>query len=217
MELIIFGAPGVGKGTQAKIISQKLNIPHISTGDILREAIKNETELGKKAKEIVHSGGLVPDDLVGGMIREKLSEKKMKKGFILDGFPRTIPQAEILENIFNELGFGKPVVIKLSADDSVIVERLSSRRTCSNCGAIVNLLTLENPDVCPECGANGTLVQRKDDNEETIRNRLKVYHEATAPVFNFYKNRAIIIEVDGTLSVEEVNKNILEELEKINN
>ena len=217
MELIIFGAPGVGKGTQAKIISQKLNIPHISTGDILREAIKNETELGKQAKEIVHSGGLVPDEIVGGMIREKLSEDGMKNGFILDGFPRTIPQAEILEGIFNELGFGKPVVIKLSADDSLIVKRLSSRRTCSACGAIVNLLTLENPNVCPECGAEGTLVQRKDDNEETIRNRLRVYHESTAPVFNYYKDKAVIIEVDGARSVEEVNQNILDELEKLKN
>jgi adenylate kinase len=212
MEIIIFGAPGVGKGTQAKIISQKLNIPHISTGDILREAIKNETDLGKKAKEIVQKGDLVPDDIMGGLIKDTLLSDECKNGFILDGFPRTLPQAEILTNIFNELGLENPVVIKLSTDDDVIIKRLSSRRVCSNCGYITNLNELENPDVCPNCGARDTLYQRDDDKEEVIKNRLKIFHESTAPVIEYYKGKAKILEIDGALPLEEVTQQILQGL-----
>ncbi len=212
MEIIIFGAPGVGKGTQAKIISQKLNIPHISTGDILREAIKNETELGKKAKEIVQRGDLVPDDIMGGLIKNTLLSDECKNGFILDGFPRTIPQAKILSDIFAELGFDSPIVIKLSADDEIIINRLSSRRTCSNCGYITNLNELEDPDVCPNCGARGTLYQRDDDKEEVIKNRLKIFHESTAPVIEYYKGKAKILEIDGALPLEEVTRQIFKGL-----
>ncbi len=212
MEIIIFGAPGVGKGTQAKIISQKLEIPHISTGDILREAIKNETELGKKAKEIVQKGDLVPDDIMGGLIKDTISSEECKNGFILDGFPRTLPQAEILTNIFNELGFENPIVIKLSADDDVIIKRLSSRRVCSNCGYITNLSELKDPDTCPNCGAKGTLYQRDDDKEEVIKNRLKIFHESTAPVIEYYKGKAKILDIDGALPMDEVTRQIMEGL-----
>jgi len=212
MEIIIFGAPGVGKGTQAKILSKKLNIPHISTGDILREAIKNETELGKKAKEIVHSGGLVPDDLMGGLIKDVLSSEEAKDGFILDGFPRTVPQAELLEKIFKDLGFSNPVIVKLSADDEIIIERLSSRRTCKACGYITNLHELKEPDTCPNCGAKGTLYQREDDKEEVIKNRLRVFHETTAPVLEYYKGKVKIVDVNGALPMQEVTEKILEGL-----
>ncbi len=212
MEIIIFGAPGVGKGTQAKILSKKLNIPHISTGDILRAAIKNETELGKKAKEIVGKGDLVPDEIMGGIIKDTLQSDVCKNGFILDGFPRTVRQAELLSGIFNELNFNDPIIIKLSADDQVIINRLSSRRTCSKCGYITNLSELKDPDTCPNCGAKGTLFQRDDDKEEVIKNRLKIFHESTAPVLEYYKGKVKVLEIDGSLPLEEVTKKIFEGL-----
>ncbi len=213
MEIIIFGAPGVGKGTQAKILSQKLNIPHISTGDILREAIKNETELGKKAKEIVQKGDLVPDEIMGGLIKDRLTSDECKNGFILDGFPRTVKQAEILSDILKETGFDSPIVIKLDADDEVIINRLSNRRMCSKCGFITNLNELEDPNKCPNCGAVGTLFQRDDDKVEVIQNRLKIFHESTAPVIEYYKGKVKILEIDGAQPLEKVTEQILKGLD----
>lgn len=212
MRIIIFGAPGVGKGTQAKILANKLNIIHISTGDILREAIKSGTELGLKAKSIVESGGLVPDEIVAGIIRDVLNDEKSKNGFILDGFPRTINQAEILENIFHELNIVNFYLVKLEAADEIIIDRITNRLVCSSCGNILNKEAVTENFVCPKCGAQNSYIKRKDDDEEVIKRRLKLYREQTAPVFNFYKDKAKIVEVDGTQSIEEVTKEILDSL-----
>jgi len=209
MRIIIFGAPGVGKGTQAKIIASKLNIEHISTGDILRAAIKNETELGLKAKAIVESGGLVPDEIVAGMLKDTLKDEKCKNGFILDGYPRTLAQAEILTQIFDELGSEIIHLIKLEAKDEIIIDRLSNRLVCGVCGDIIaNKLVIEN-FICPNCKAEESYYKRKDDDEEVIKNRLRVYHEQTVPVFKYYKDRAHMIEIDGTKSIDEISKEIL--------
>ncbi|MEG8947303.1 adenylate kinase [Rosettibacter firmus] len=215
MQIIIFGAPGVGKGTQAKLLAAKLNLAHISTGDILREAIKNETEMGLKAKEIVQSGGLVPDEIVGGIVKETLKDERCKNGFILDGFPRTINQAEILNKILLEISNEQLYLIKLNADDNVIISRLSNRLVCNKCGNILNKNEVTDNFKCSVCGELNSYVKRKDDDEEVIKKRLQVYHETTAPVFNYYKDKAIIIEVDGTQPIEDVTKDILEKL-KVN-
>ncbi|OGU61013.1 MAG: adenylate kinase [Ignavibacteria bacterium RBG_13_36_8] len=214
MRILIFGAPGVGKGTQAKIISGKINIPHISTGDMLRDAIQNKTEYGLKAKEFMDKGELVPDDIIGGIIKERLQYPDCKNGFILDGIPRTIKQAEMLEKIFNELKDGQLYLIKLEAREDIIVRRLSNRRLCSNCGTIVNLMDLGNADECPVCHAEKSLTKRKDDDEDVIINRLKVYHKSTEQVFSFYKDKARIILINGTDKIENVTMNILNALGK---
>ena len=212
MQIIIFGAPGVGKGTQAKILASKLNIAHISTGDILREAIKKETETGLKAKAIVESGGLVPDDIMAGIILDVLKGDKCKNGFILDGFPRTIEQAKILDNIFSEIKINRPIIVKLDAEDKIIIDRLTNRLVCSKCGNIIAKNEYKEDYICPVCKAANSYYKRKDDDEEVIKKRLKVYHDTTAPVFDFYLNKAKVIEVDGTLNVEEVSNKILEML-----
>jgi len=213
MQFIIFGSPGVGKGTQAKIISEKLNIPHISTGDILRKAIKDATPLGVKAKEIVEKGELVPDNIMGGIISDRIMDDDCKNGFILDGFPRTLNQAEVLDDILTKINKNNLIVLKLDAKDSVIINRLSSRRGCSNCGAIVNLADLIEENKCPKCGAVGTLFKRKDDDESVIKNRLEIYEKTTAPVLEFYKERnSKVIHIDGSQSVEEVTNAILKQI-----
>ncbi|HOI30872.1 MAG TPA: adenylate kinase [Melioribacteraceae bacterium] len=212
MQIIIFGSPGVGKGTQAKILASRLNIPHISTGDILREAIKNQSELGKKAKEIVDKGELVPDEIMGGIIKETLNNEKCRNGFILDGYPRTINQAEILENIFKIIKIERHYLIRLDADDEVIIDRLTNRMVCNKCGNILNNSELKENFICPVCRAENSYYKRADDDESVIRRRLKVYHETTAPVFNFYKDKATIIEIDGTMSIEKVTEEILKQL-----
>ena len=212
MQIIIFGSPGVGKGTQAKILAVKLGIAHISTGDILREAIKKETDLGKKAKEIVESGGLVPDEIMAEMIKDVLLDERCKNGFILDGFPRTIQQAHILTKILSELNYGKPILIKLDAKDEIIISRLGNRLVCSKCGnIIVNTDYTENYS-CHICKSLNSYIKRKDDDEEVIRRRLKVYHETTAPVFDYYHDKAIIIEIDGAQEIDYVTSNILEKM-----
>lgn len=212
MQIIIFGAPGVGKGTQAKILASKLNIAHISTGDILRAAIKNETELGIKAKSIVESGGLVPDEIVAGMLKEALKEEKCKNGFILDGFPRTVNQAQILDKIFEDLGKERIDLIKLNAEDNVMISRITNRMVCSSCGNIVIKSDVTENYVCPVCKSVNSYITRKDDTEEVIKNRLKLYHDQTSPVFDYYKDKANIIEVDGTLAIEKVTEEILSKL-----
>jgi adenylate kinase len=212
MEIIIFGAPGVGKGTQAKIISKRLNIPHISTGDILRDAVRKGTEIGRKVQEVLNKGELVSDDLMGEVIKEVLQEDRTKNGFVLDGFPRTVPQAKILDAILWELNFNPPLLINLTAHDEIIIDRLSSRRACSNCGTIVNLKDLEDETVCPNCGAKNTLVKRDDDKEEVIKNRLEVFRENTAPVLDYYEDKTRIINIDGTRPIDEVKVEIFDEL-----
>jgi adenylate kinase len=215
MRLIIFGAPGVGKGTQAKILSSKLNIPHISTGDILREAVKNKTQLGIKAQEIMNKGELVPDEIMIGIIRDTLSKPELSKGFLLDGFPRTLKQAEALDSLMKELKIKDFLVISLSADDEELVKRLSSRRACKSCQTIFSLEEIKGKDKCPKCGAEGSFYQRNDDKEDVIRNRLKVYKSNTRPVLDHYEKQKKVIEVNGIGSVVEVNKNIMKAIKDI--
>jgi adenylate kinase len=212
MQIIIFGAPGVGKGTQAKILASKLQIAHISTGDILRAAIKNGTELGKKAKSIVESGGLVPDEIVAGMIKEVLKSDSCKNGFILDGYPRTVNQANILDQILVELNQGKIDLIKLDADDSIMISRITNRMVCSKCGNIAVKSEITENYTCPTCKSVNSFITRKDDTEEVIKNRLKLYHEQTAPVFEHYKNKANVIIIDGTQAIDAITDSLLVKL-----
>lgn len=213
MRLLIFGPPGVGKGTQAKLLAVEYGIPHISTGDTLRKAVADGTELGKQAKAIMDSGRLVPDGIMIGIAREVLSTPATARGFILDGFPRTLAQAEALSEMFSQLGFQDVRVVVLEVSDDEIVRRLSSRYVCSNDGKIYNALidkvTLSTP--CPQCG--GKLIQRDDDRESTIRERLRVYHSQTAPIIRYYSERGTTIKVDGSKSVEEVNHDIRQKLQ----
>ncbi|MEK7670804.1 MAG: adenylate kinase [Bacteroidota bacterium] len=210
MRLIMFGPPGVGKGTQAKLLCEAFGVPHISTGDMLRVAVTEGTELGKKAKTIMDAGHLVPDDIMIGIVREVLSSSKVKNGFILDGFPRTVEQANALATLFEELNIKNYNVINFSVNEAEIIRRLGSRLMCVNDGKIFNKLTdgvtTETP--CPACG--GKLIYRNDDTEETVRKRLNIYHSTTAPVIDFYKKRGVIVQVDGMSSIELVHEEIKE-------
>ena len=214
MQIIIFGPPGVGKGTQAKLLAEKISAKHISTGDILRNAVKNETEIGLKAKEIMERGELVPDEIMGLLVEEAIASAA-DKGFILDGFPRTINQAKILEPILDNLSDDKIFFIRLKADPDIIVARLSSRRVCRNCGYIINLKLNDDLSTCPNCKASDSFYKREDDDESVIRNRLKVYEENTVPVLDYYKDKVEIISVDGTNSVEEISQEILSLLAQV--
>ena len=199
MNLILLGAPGAGKGTQAEVISNALNIPQISTGNILRAAVKNGTEYGLKAKSFMDAGALVPDEVVIGILKDRIAEDDCKNGFILDGFPRTVPQAEALET----MGVQIDKVIEISVPDEAIKARLGGRRVCESCGATYHVEF--NP---PKCGGNA--VQRKDDAPETVINRLKTYHEATAPLVDFYKGRGKLRTVIGQAEVADTSKLVLE-------
>lgn len=205
MKLILLGAPGAGKGTQAEKICEKFSIPQISTGNIIRAAMKQETEAGKKAQTFVNAGQLVPDAVVIEMVNERLKQDDCKNGFILDGFPRTVAQAEALE----EMGVQIDAVVDIQVPDEVITDRLSGRRACLACGATYHLEF--NPSKlegkCDRCGAD--LVVRKDDQPETIQERLKVYHDQTQPLVDFYLARGVLKEVDGTKPVEEVTESTL--------
>jgi adenylate kinase len=212
MRIVMFGAPGVGKGTQAKLLAERLSIPHISTGDILRNSIKNETTLGLKAKTIVESGGLVPDNLMAGLIKDVLSQKESEYGFILDGYPRTLAQAKLLDEIFEQLKSDEEHYIAITVDDELIIQRLSNRLACKECGTIFTLNEVKDKKNCPKCGATGSLYKRKDDEEEVIRNRLKVFHAQTKPVLDYYKEKGKMIFVDGDQPVHEVAKAVLEKL-----
>ncbi len=209
MKLIMLGAPGAGKGTQAIILCERYEIPTISTGVIIRAAIKNGTQTGKLAKDFIEKGQLVPDSVVIGIIKERLSEDDCKNGFILDGFPRTIPQAEALD----EFGIEIDKVLDIEVPDEIIVKRLSGRRECSKCGATYHILN--NPsakgDKCEKC--DGELTVRKDDSPETVVSRLQVYHEQTEPLIDFYKNKGILFVADGTKGVETTTKEIISVLE----
>lgn len=208
MNIMLFGAPGAGKGTQAKPIMDRYGIPQISTGDILRAAIKNGTTMGLEAKKYMDDGKLVPDSTMIGIIKDRIVEKDCEKGFILDGFPRTIPQAEALEKIMTELNLKLDKVISLKVPDEIISARVVGRRVCPNCGASFHIENLKpkKENICDYCGTE--LVHRKDDNIETVSNRLKSYHEQTAPLLDFYKERKILAEVDGTLGLSVVSEKI---------
>lgn len=209
MKLILLGAPGAGKGTQAEVISEKYNIPTISTGNIIRAALKNGTEMGLKAKSYIDAGNLVPDDVVIGIIKERLAEDDCQNGYILDGFPRTIPQAEALDM----LGFDIDVALSIEVDDQEIVKRMSGRRVCEKCGASYHT-EYKKPlieGVCNFC--EGKLVIRKDDEPETVLNRLNVYHEQTEPLKDYYRGCNKLVTVEGQDEVKETTRLVLAALE----
>ncbi len=197
MNLILLGPPGAGKGTQAQRMAERSRIPQISTGDILRAAVKEITPLGIKAKEFMDQGQLVPDEIVIGIIEERLKAKDCDPGFILDGFPRTIPQAEALEPILTKIGKKIDHVINIEVDPEELVRRLTGRRTCKNCGAMFHLLfqPSKKEGICDRCG--GTLYQRSDDKEETIRTRLKEYEKQTAPLIQYYREKKALRSIQG--------------------
>ena len=212
MRLILLGPPGAGKGTQASSIVAEYGITHISTGDIFRHNIKNETELGKKVKSYLDNGQLVPDELTIDLVWDRLSNDDCKNGFLLDGFPRTINQAEALQKGLEERGLKLDKVINIDVDKNILVKRLSGRRVCKNCGEtyhIDNKPTLKD-GVCDKC--SGEVIQRADDNEKTVLDRIEVYEKQTFPLIDFYKNLGLILTVDGTLSIEDVFSQIKESL-----
>ncbi|NLK97796.1 adenylate kinase [Defluviitalea saccharophila] len=213
MRLIMLGAPGAGKGTQALLLSKAYNIPQISTGDILRANIKNETDLGKKAKEYMDKGLLVPDELVVEIVKDRLTQDDCKNGFILDGFPRTIPQAKALDEALDQMGIKLDRAVNVHVPDENIITRMSGRRVCPQCGASyhVEFKKPAEENICDECSSN--LIQRDDDKEETVRKRLEIYHEQTKPLIEYYQNRGILSTVDGVGDVEEISNRIKEALE----
>lgn len=214
MRLVILGAPGVGKGTQAGLISNELKIVHISTGDMFRENIKSGTELGKLAQKYIDKGQLVPDDITINLVEDRLKEEDCKRGFILDGFPRTVTQAEALEVILLKMNKSLDKVLNIVVPDDIIVERMKGRKVCLQCGATYHLIHKPpvTPERCDMCG--GTLVQRKDDTEETIRERLAIYHKETEPLIKYYKNKRLLVSVDGIGKPEEIAAKILRILEE---
>ncbi len=208
MRIILVGPPGAGKGTQAEKIVAKYGVAHISTGDILRANVKAGTELGKKAKSYMDAGGLVPDDVIVGMMRDRLAEDDCAKGFLLDGFPRTVPQAQALTELLSQMGIELDGVILLDVDDETVVERLCGRRMCRKCGKIFHVTF--NPSSkggeCDACG--GELYQRDDDREDVIRQRLAVYHSQTAPLVDYYDEKGLLFKVDAARPGDEVLSNI---------
>lgn len=208
MNLILFGPPGAGKGTQAEFIVECKSIPQISTGEILRSAVKAQTKMGLKAKSIMDAGGLVPDEVVLGIIRERLTQSDCEKGFVLDGFPRTIPQAVALDSILESLGKAIDHVFLLEIDNSQIVMRLSGRRTCPACGKGYHVVNAppKVDSICDICGA--ALLQRDDDREDTVRNRLSVYEKQTAPLKSYYESARLLRNIDATASIAEIKKQI---------
>jgi len=198
MDMILLGPPGAGKGTQAKKLVEKTGMPQISTGDMLRAGVKEGTEFGKKAKEFMDSGQLVPDEVVIGLVQERLKKEDCISGFMLDGFPRTVPQAEALEVMLKGMDRKIDTVLLIDVEDNELVKRITGRRTCPKCGAIYHLLFTPPPseDSC-SCGTKG-LTQRADDNEETVKERLIAYHSQTAPLVSFYDERGVLKKVIGT-------------------
>ena len=209
MKIIMLGAPGAGKGTQAQMIADKYNIPHISTGDIFRANIKNGTELGKKAKEFMDKGLLVPDELTVELLLDRVANEDCKDGYVLDGFPRTIPQADVLDKELTKLGDKVDFAVNVDVPDENIVRRMSGRRACLKCGATYHIehIPPKTEGICDKCGSE--LVQREDDKPETVQNRLSVYHEQTQPLIEYYDKKNILKTVDGTKDMQEVFNEIV--------
>ncbi|HAB52415.1 MAG: adenylate kinase [Ignavibacteria bacterium RIFOXYB2_FULL_35_12] len=213
MRLILFGAPGVGKGTQAKILASRLNIPHISTGDILREAVKEKTPLGIKAFEIMSRGELVSDDIMIGIIHDALNQTRCKDGFILDGFPRTLPQAKEIEKLFTELKLENIFYVNLTANSDEIIRRLTNRRACKVCQSIFTLSEIQDKEKCPVCNSACSFYQRDDDKEEVIRNRMEIFNTTTQPVLDYYERRGNLVTVDGLGAIDDITASILTSIE----
>ena len=208
MKIIMLGAPGAGKGTQAKMIADKYQIPHISTGDIFRANIKNGTELGKEAKKYMDAGQLVPDELTVKLLLDRVANEDCKNGYVLDGFPRTIPQAEVLENALTKLGEKVDYAIDVDVPDENIIRRMSGRRACVACGATYHIVynPTKEEGICDRCGA--ALILRDDDKPETVIKRLDVYHAQTQPLIDFYSSRNVLRSVDGTQDLMKVFEDI---------
>ena len=208
MKLIFLGSPGAGKGTQAAVLRERQDIAHISTGDILRENVKNSTPLGNKAREYMDSGKLVPDDLIIDMMEDRLARPDCAKGFILDGFPRTVPQAEALDLLLGRMGLELDGVILFEVPEELVVQRLTGRRICGQCGEIYNIRFKDTkvPGVCDRCG--GVLQQRDDDKEEVVHRRLEVYEEQTAPLIDYYETKGNLVRVDASQDGDRVVKDI---------
>jgi adenylate kinase len=215
MYLILFGAPGVGKGTQAKLICDKYNIPQISTGDMLREAVRQKTELGKKAEKIMTSGELLPDEIILNLIRNRITAEDCKNGFIFDGFPRNIVQAEELDKLMINLNLPHLVCIEIVVPDEEIINRLLNRRQCHHCGTDYNMISNPPPAnmVCPKCG--GDIFRRKDDNVITISNRLNIYHKQTELLTEYYRKQNHFYSIAGTGNIDDIQERIKQILEKL--
>ena len=213
MKIIMLGAPGAGKGTQAKKIAAKYEIPHISTGDIFRANIKNGTELGKKAKTYMDQGLLVPDELVVDLVVDRVNQDDCTKGYVLDGFPRTIPQAEALDAALEKMGQKIDYAIDVDVPDENIINRMSGRRACVDCGATYHIVyaPTKKENICDNCG--GGLILRDDDKPETVKKRLDVYHEQTQPLIDYYTKAGVLRTVDGTIDIDEVFAAIVKILE----
>jgi len=210
--VVLLGPPGAGKGTQAKLLEEKFAAPQISTGDILRKAVADQSLLGKQASEYIRRGELVPDRLIIDLVADRLKQKDCETGFVLDGFPRTIAQAQSLEEILKKMGLGLDCVLSVQVPHKLIVERLSGRRTCKGCGALYHVV-FDPPKAagtCNRCG--GELFQRDDDREETVTNRLKVYDDQTAPLVSYYRERGLLREIDGVGEVADIGKRVVRAL-----
>ena len=212
MHILLMGPPGAGKGTQAAELVKEFNIPHISTGDMFRAAMKEGTEMGKLAKSYIDAGNLVPDSVTVGIVRDRLAQDDCKKGFILDGFPRTVEQADALDGIMKDLGLSLKRVLNISVPAADLVERAVGRRICKKCGATyhVKFNPSQKDGVCDECG--GELFQRADDTAETMTNRLSVYEASTKPLIDYYQKAGIYTEVDGRQAIDKVTKDLVETL-----
>jgi len=215
LRLVIVGPPGAGKGTQSARISSKYGIPHVSTGDMFREILRREDQLASRVRRYVESGELVPDELVVEMVRDRICRPDCERGFILDGFPRTLSQAEALDKMLREANKDLDAVLYLRVSEEAVVRRLSRRRVCESCGAIYHLdhSPPKMPGVCDRCG--GRIVQRDDDREEVVRERLRVYHRQTEPLVGYYRQRGILIEVDGCKKMDQVWEDIQRALDPI--
>lgn len=212
MRLVLVGPPGAGKGTQAQVIAGKIGVPAISTGDIFRANVSSGTTLGKLAKQYLDSGELVPDEVTVGMVADRLAEQDARTGFLLDGFPRTVPQAESLEQMLDKLSTPLDRVIELQVPDEEVIHRLSGRRTCRGCGRIwhVDYDPTLKPDICDNCGRE--LIQRDDDQPETIARRLEVYADQTSPLVDFYASRGLLVAIDAIGALEDVTRRALDAL-----
>ncbi len=209
MKIIMLGAPGAGKGTQAKMIAEKYSIPHVSTGDIFRANIKNETPLGMEAKKYMDEGKLVPDELTVQILLDRVAKEDCANGYVLDGFPRTIPQAEVLNDALEKMGDKIDYAIDVAVPDENIVNRMSGRRACVTCGATYHIVHIppKVENVCDKCGSN--LILRDDDKPETVLNRLKIYHEQTQPLIEYYTAKGVLKTVDGTKDMKDVFADIV--------